>query len=174
MTAPSSICTPVAGLGRQECAALLFRGLSGAGHALFLLPLCIAAGKRFHQHSWERSAALARAGTTSHLLLCACITAPQADTSEKRAISQSSDWETLRSRRARREVVMGEGSTRGRLLQDWKARRKTWRGRFCCLPLTVLLLPVALSCQGPPVHPRAGSECRTCLREIRGKNNGWV
>lgn len=121
------------------------------------------------------SAALTNAGTASHLLLCAYITACQGDTNVKRAISQSSDCETLCSRRARLEGVMGEGSTQGRLLQDWKAERKAQRGRLCCLPCTVLSLHAVFSRQGPAVHARTESGCRLmCLGGIGGKSSGFA
>jgi len=62
----------------------------------------------------RESAALTSAGRAPHLLLCACIAARQGDTNEKRAISQSSDCETLCSRRARREAVTREGRQHAR------------------------------------------------------------
>lgn len=37
----------------------------------------------------------------------------------------------------------------------------------------VLSLRAALSCQGPPVHPRAGPKCSVmCFEGIRGKSGG--
>lgn len=89
------------------------QGLSGTAYGPILLPL----GNISISKARKVSAALTNVGTAPHLLLCACIAARQGDTNEKRAISQSSDCETLCSRRLRHEGMMEEGSRQGRPLQ---------------------------------------------------------
>lgn len=96
---------------------VLLRGSSGAEHGPAPSPSALLPGNFSISKARRASAALTSTGKASHLLLCTCITARQGDTNEKRAISQSSDCESLRSQRARREGVMGKGSVPGRLLQ---------------------------------------------------------
>lgn len=67
---------------------------------------------------------------------------------------------------------MEESSTRGRGLQDQKAKRKAGRDRLCCLPCAVLSLHAVLPHQEPAGHRAAGSGYRlACSWGIGGKSS---
>lgn len=94
-------------------------------------------------------ATLARTGTAPRLLLCVCFTAPQGDTNEKRAISQSSERETWCSLGVRHRAVMGKGACKVSCCQT--AGMEPRRTGFaacpapcsCCTQLCLSRLPAA-------------------------------